>query len=416
MTLSSAPTQLHGRDWIQQLLQSYPAELLAQPQRQQAIARLSELGIPTRRDEAWKYTDVSELLARPAHAPARVESDPSPEDLSTWPEAVAQVVLVNGRYCPNLSKLEALPAGIQIESVNEAPLSIAQPDAWLLLNAACRPETLVLKVSGVIEQPVHVLCLTHAPTSDIASHAHIQVIASPNSQLTLIEEHRSSQPTAHLSNTLVEIQAGANAGLVHLLLQGASEASYVLNHTAIDQARDSRYTNHTMQGGSALTRHSQEILQSGSHAQTNLYELAILTGSQQADTYAIIDHQAPEGSSRQEHKCVADDHSRGTFNSTLRVRQVAQHTDASQSSRNLILSDKARIYTRPQLEIVADDVKCAHGATISQLEDHELFYLQSRGIDPETARHLLTYGFMAELIDRIPVTSVREQIRKRLAS
>ncbi|NJL98579.1 MAG: Fe-S cluster assembly protein SufD [Synechococcaceae cyanobacterium SM2_3_2] len=416
MTLS--PMQLYGRDWIEQLLQSYPAELLAQPQRQQAIARLSELGIPTRRDEAWKYTDMSELLARPTHAPAWVETEPCQplaDDLCTWPEAVAQMVLVNGRYCPNLSKLAALPAGIQIETVIEAPLSIAQPDAWLLLNAACRPETLVLKVSGVIEQPVHVLCLTHAPNSDIASHAHIQVIASPNSQLTLIEEHRSSQPTAHLSNTLVEIQMGANAGFVHLLLQGASEASYGLNHTAIDQARDSRYTNHTFQGGSALTRHSQEILQSGSHAQTDLYELAILTGSQQADTYAIIDHQASEGSSRQEHKCVADDQSRGTFNSTLRVRQVAQHTDASQSSRNLILSDKARIYTRPQLEIVADDVKCAHGATISQLEDDELFYLQSRGIDPDTARHLLTYGFMAELIDRIPVTSVREQLRSRYA-
>ncbi len=405
---------LWGQDWLNRLLNH--CSFAEGSDRQQAVLQLRELGIPTRQDEAWKYTDLTGLINQAFELADSVGFEPNLRDLSerfTWPEAKIRITLVNGRLDRTLSNLAHLPAGIQIESVSEAQSTWDQPDTWSLLNRACSPEVLRIDIGShqLIEHPIHVLCLTYSETGFVVSLPRIQVIAGTGSKVTLIEDHHNLKTPINLSNTITEIKLEPNANLTHILLHGDSQESYFINQTAVRQERDSRYINHTVQGGSILTRHSLHISQQGSQAETILNELSLLKGKQQADSYSVIDHQAPYGSSQQHHKCVAEDHSRGTFNGRLRVRQAAQKTDASQSSRNLLLSEKARIYTRPQLEIVADDVKCAHGATISQLDDNELFYLRSRGIPPILARQLLTYGFVVELIDRIPVASIRESIK-----
>lgn len=403
---------LWGQDWLNRLLNH--GSFADSAHRHQAMVRLRELGIPTRQDEAWKYTDLSDLISQSFGLADAVTLDPKLSQLFAWPEAKICIALVNGRLAPALSNLTDLPAGIQIESVSEAQFSLAQPDTWSLLNQACSPEVLRIHVGSnhVIEHPIHVLCLTYSETGSVVSLPRIQVIVAAGSQVVLVEDHHNLKTPVNLSNALTEIELGANGHLTHILLQGGSQEAYFINQTAVHQERDSRYINHTVQGGSILTRHSVHIHQTGSQAESILSELSLLKGHQQADTYSVIDHQAPYGSSQQQHRCVADGHSRGTFNGTLRVRQAAQKTDASQSSRNLLLSDKARIYTRPQLEIVADDVQCAHGATISQLEEDQLFYLSSRGIPLDLAQQLLIYGFVAELIERIPFASIRDAIKQ----
>lgn len=407
-------SMLWGQDWLNRLINqgSFPDG----SHRHQAVVRLRELGIPTRQDEAWKYTDLTDLIRQTFELAGSVSLEPNLRDLSehfTWPEAKIRITLVNGRLDRTLSDLSHLPAGIQVESVSEAQFSWDQPDTWSLLNQACSPEVLRIQVGShqFIEHPIHLLCLTYSEAGFVVSLPRIQVMAATGSQVTLIEDHHNLRTPINLSNTLTEIKLEPNANLTHILLHGDGQEAYFINQTAVHQERDSRYINHTVQGGSTLTRHTLHISQQGSQAETILNELSLLKGKQQADSYSVIDHQAPYGCSQQQHKCVVEDHSRGTFNGRLRVRQAAQKTDASQSSRNLLLSEKARIYTRPQLEIVADDVKCAHGATISQIDSDELFYLRSRGIDPELARQLLTYGFVVELIDRIPVASIRESIK-----
>ncbi|MEH1948298.1 MAG: Fe-S cluster assembly protein SufD, partial [Nostoc sp.] len=184
--------------------------------------------------------------------------------------------------------------------------------------------------------------------------------------------------------------------------------AFHIGKTAIAQARDSRYTCHAITLGAKLSRHNLEILQTGEQTQTTLNGLTIISGKQLSDTHSAIALNYPHGISDQLHKCIVGDRAHAVFNGKVLVPKRAQLTNASQLNRNLLLSSKARIDTKPQLEITADNVKCAHGATVSQLEDDEIFYLQSRGIDENDARKLLINAFAAEIINQIPVPSLRE--------
>ncbi|MFQ3584296.1 MAG: Fe-S cluster assembly protein SufD, partial [Cyanobacteriota bacterium] len=174
--------------------------------------------------------------------------------------------------------------------------------------------------------------------------------------------------------------------------------------------RDSHYQQHALQWGSQFSRHNLEITQIGSQAHTDLKGLTLLCGSQHSDTHSRLVHQVPQGSSRQLHKCIVDETAHAVFRGRVLVCQAAQLTDAAQSNRNLLLSPKARVDTQPQLEIFADNVKCAHGATVSQLETEEIFYLQSRGIAQEQARQLLTYAFAAEVLAGIPLATLSQKL------
>jgi Fe-S cluster assembly protein SufD len=178
----------------------------------------------------------------------------------------------------------------------------------------------------------------------------------------------------------------------------------------VSQGRDARYVCNAISLGASLSRHNLEIYQQGAQSDTQLYGLSLLEGDRTADTHSLIVFNAPHGTAKQLNKCIADDRSHGVFNGRIYVPKIAQETDASQLSRNLLLSSKARIDTKPELEIVADNVKCAHGATVSQLEEDEVFYLQSRGIDAIAARKLLKFAFAVEVLNKIPVVSLRDRL------
>jgi Fe-S cluster assembly protein SufD len=231
----------------------------------------------------------------------------------------------------------------------------------------------------------------------------------------LVEEYRNldnSKQEVYFTDAVTEIWLEDNAEVSHVRLQQDSESAFHIGKTVISQGRYSRYRCSAIALGAKLSRHNFEIFQTGEQTETTLNGLTIVKGTQLADTHSVIALNHPYGKSQQLHKCIVGDRAHSVFNGKILVPKPAQLTDATQLNRNLLLSSKARVDTKPQLEITADNVKCAHGATVSQLEDDEIFYLQSRGIDENDARKLLINAFANEIIDQIPVSSLAEKLTK----
>jgi Fe-S cluster assembly protein SufD len=198
----------------------------------------------------------------------------------------------------------------------------------------------------------------------------------------------------------------------HVRVQREAAAAFHVATSAVRLERDATYSSVSVALGARISRHTLNVLQAGEGASIALDGLALIHERQLADTHSFVDHAHPNGTSRQLHKCVVGGHAHAVFNGRILVRQGAQLTNSAQQSRNLLLSQRAHVDTKPQLEIFADDVKCAHGAAIGQLEAEEMFYLRSRGLSELAARNLLTYGFAAEIVDRIPVASVKAGLRR----
>jgi Fe-S cluster assembly protein SufD len=230
--------------------------------------------------------------------------------------------------------------------------------------------------------------------------------------VTVVEDYVGLQDGASCVNAVTEIAVGPNAHVRHVRRQREGPASFHIATCAVRLERDASYRSVAVAVGARISRYNLNVLQAGEGTSCQLDGLALIRDRQLADTHSFIDHAHPHGTSRQLHKCVVGGHAHAVFNGRIMVRRGAQRTDSAQASRNLLLSRRAHVDTKPQLEIFADDVKCAHGATVGQLEAEELFYLQSRGLGERVARGLLTYGFAAEIVDRIPVPSIVESLRR----
>jgi Fe-S cluster assembly protein SufD len=399
----------------------------------QAAVRVQELAIPSIRDEEWRFTDLSALVAIAFIANT---SDPESVDLAEIesllvPEALNRAVFINGSYAPWLSSIQDSLAGLFVGSLGEAfrtdtlPVAVQQQltqvasseDAFTLLNTASFTDTAVIWVgkNQQIKAPIHLLFLSLSGAEPLVNHPRCFVLAESGSNLTLIEEYVTLGCQADFSNAVTEIWVQDNAEVNHTRVQHQSETTFHIGKTTVSQARDSRYTCNAITWGAKLSRHNLEIVSQGEQTETHLNGLTRIAGDQLADTHSTIAHTQPHGMSRQVHKCIVSDRAHAVFNGKILVPKAAQLTDAAQLSRNLLLSPKARVDTKPQLEIVADNVKCAHGATVSQLEADEIFYLQSRGINREMACDLLVYAFATDVLNRILIASVRDRLTQRLA-
>jgi Fe-S cluster assembly protein SufD len=260
------------------------------------------------------------------------------------------------------------------------------------------------------ETPIHLLFISTTAEKATISHPRALVVVESGSSLTLLEQYVSLGEGTYFTNPVTEIWIAANAEVNHTRLQQDSQNAFHIGKTAVSQARDSRYTCNAISYGAQLSRHHLEVYQTGEQTETTLNGLTMIGGDQVADTHSLISLTKPHGTSSQVHKCIVDDRAHAIFNGKIFVPKPAQLTNAGQLSRNLLLSPKARVDTKPQLEITADNVKCSHGATVSQLESDEVFYLQSRGIDADTARRLLTSAFAYEVIREISFPSLRESL------
>ncbi|HZU53378.1 MAG TPA: Fe-S cluster assembly protein SufD, partial [Holophagaceae bacterium] len=333
-----------------------------------------------------------------------------------------RLVFVNGHPDPHHSCVSGLPAGVRLMPLAQASeaasalgtvLDAEAMDAFAALNTARFTDGAFIFVPrGVkVESPLHLLFLTQAERESVLALPRILILLEPGAELELIEEHAGEG--AYLSAPVVEVKLGENAQLRHERVQRQSEEAFHIGSLAADLARDARYLSRTISFGGRLSRETPHAtLATGT--ELALDGLALLDGQQVADTHSTILHAAPHAQSRQVHKAIVDGHARAIFNGRILVAPFAAGTDAQQQSRNLLLSEHARVDTKPQLEIENDDVKCAHGAAIGQLDADELFYLQSRGLDLPSAKNLLTYGFASDLIGRIPVASLRRSLRQQV--
>ena len=389
--------------------------------RDAALARFADTGFPTLRDEDWKYTNVAPIEASrfafappPAGVPTR-----SQIDALLLPGAHA-LVFVDGRFAPALSRPGKLPPGATLGSVADA---LAQdPDrvralwedhagsAFAALNQACAGDGAYVRLAaGVrLDAPIQLLFIT--TQAGVATHCRSLVMAEEGARACVVEQHVSWADQPSLGNHVTRIAVGPGAAVEHHKLQNESAAAF---HIAAVEARLSErgeFASSSFALGAALSRADIRVALDAEGASCTLDGLYLADGQRHVDHHTRIDHLKPGGTSRELYKGVLADAGRAVFNGRLVVHRDAQRSDASQSNRNLLLSDAAEVDTQPQLEIYADDVQCSHGATVGQLDADQLFYLRSRGVSDAAARAWLTYAFAAEMVERVQLAPLRAQL------
>jgi Fe-S cluster assembly protein SufD len=252
------------------------------------------------------------------------------------------------------------------------------------------------------------------PSAQDSNFPRVLIVAEENSSATVIESFVSNGDERYFTNAIAEIVVKDGARLDHYRLQRESHNAFHVSTTSAELGRASRYYTTSINLGAQLARHDVSVVMDHEGAETSVDGLYMVGQDQHTDTHSVIDHKQPHCNSHQLYKGILDGNGRAVFNGKIFVREGAQKTDAMQTNKNLLLSDKARVDTKPQLEIFADDVKCAHGAAVGQIDPEELFYLETRGITAELGRSLLTYGFAEEVIGKIKLESIRSQLDQRV--
>jgi Fe-S cluster assembly protein SufD len=398
--------------------------------RAHALERANALSVPTPRDEEWRFTDLAPLT-RLSFQPVREAGTIEAASLRArfLPEAQAHLVFVDGVFRAELSRLAAadgmlvseLRAAIQgghgpALQAHLGAMATCESNVFCALNTAFlhHGALIVLAEDAVAGAPVHIL---HIATRHEAPHAiypRTLLVAGRNSRCTVVEDFVGVADAAYFSAPVTEMALAAGASVAHVRLQREAAGGFQLGTCAVSQAAGSRYGSASVVLGARLSRLDLAVTHAGPGCETALDGLTLVGGRQLADSHTMVDHAHPEGRLRQLHKCVVSGAGHAVFNGKVLVRQGAQRTDAVQSCRGLVLSPRAHIDAKPQLEIFADDVKCGHGAAIGQLDPEEAFYLQSRGLSEAAARNLLTYGFAAEIVGRIPVPSLARELERTL--
>jgi Fe-S cluster assembly protein SufD len=393
-----------------------------------AIDRFEQLGFPTVHDEEFKYTNLA-ALAKESFQPAVSAAEFVDDNIArfAYPETTnAHLVVVNGFLRDDLSTRTGLDEIVAIDlfsAVADARYNkIARK--YLARNANYHDNGLkalntAFLQSGVflwipknvkLETPLQITFLSDATAANFVSFPRLLVVAEENSSATLIESFVSTGDEGHFTNAIAEIVVKDGARLEHYRLQNENRKVFHVGATAAELGRASSYAANSINLGAQLARHDISVVMDHEGAECSVDGLYVAGSNQHTDTHSVIDHKQPHCTSHQLYKGILDGNARAVFNGKIFVREGAQKTDAMQTNKNLLLSPQARVDTKPQLEIYADDVKCAHGAAVGQIDEEELFYLQARGLNPELGRKLLTYGFAEEVIGRIKIDSIRAQL------
>ncbi|PSR15176.1 Fe-S cluster assembly protein SufD [filamentous cyanobacterium CCP3] len=414
---------------VQRVQTAVPAELELGELRSRAEALLNEQTFPSTRDEDWRFTDLSAMLSLEFTGAGEAAVDEAAiADLRLPETAGAQIVVVNGRVSAALSQLENLPSDVVVGSLLSHPdllsklgerlaQSSGSHEVFTALNTVGFQDAVVvwLPRNVVVKSPIQIIYISKPQENPVIVQPRCLVVAESGSAATLVEDFWGNTSESQFTNSVTELWLDANAHLTHSRIQREGAGTFHIGKTAVTQARDSQYIGTAVDFGARLARHNWEIYQTGEQTTTKIYGLGAIAANQHIDTHSLVALSHPYGVVEQQHKVIVDDHAHSVFNGRVAVAQKAQLTNASQLNRNLLLSDKARVDTKPQLEIVADNVKCAHGATVSQLQADEIFYLQSRGISAPQAQRLLIYAFAMEMLEKIPVESLRSRLAETIA-
>ncbi len=393
----------------------------AAAERRAAFARYAERGLPHRRVEEWKYTDLraalrdaAPLAERPAAVPAGAPDLGAPRFL-----------IANGHV---LSAPASLPAGVTAVSLREALTAghpalsalgdpLAAGNAAVELNTAFMTDGIILTVeSGVtVTEPLH-LAFVNEGSQPFATAARVLVMVGGGASVTLLETHQGPAGVAYQPNTMVEIVAGDGARVDHARLNGEGDAAIVLSSLSLRLGRETELTSVNGVFGAALSRHQVFATFAGESAKASINGLALLSRTQHADSTLVVDHAEPGGESRELFRTVVDDEAAGVFQGKIIVRQKAQKTDGRMMSGALLLGEASAMYNKPELEIFADDVACAHGATCGALDEDLLFYLMARGLPKPEAEALLLQAFVGEVVETVSNEAMREVLTGRIES
>lgn len=417
-----------SNSYLDNLLKSWqrpPASFWLDQLRANAMDRAGMLRMPTTQDEEWRFTDISPLSCLPypvAHATPKAQlSDTKHCYLE---EASCRLVFVDGQFAPELSNIASNASAIIGNLLSLLPthgdtiarylgrLAEFQNDVFTALNTAFLHDSacIIIPKDKSVITPIHLLFISKQ--TEVTSYPRCLLIAEAGSNATIIEDYITTEEAPYVTNSVVEMSLADSAHVNHIRVQRDNQQAFHIGNCTVSLAHASQYHSVSITLGAYISRYNLNVMLSGEGAECVADGLVLISGRQLADTHTFIDHAKPHGKSRQLHKCIVDGMAHGVFNGKIKVRPHAQLTDSAQLSRNLLLTNKARIDTKPQLEIFADDVKCAHGATVGQLDKEEIFYLKSRGLSDLTARNLLTYAFGGEVIDRIPISSLKRQLEE----
>ena len=397
-----------------------------------AMDRFEQLGFPSVRDEEWKYTNLA-TLAKERFVPIISGNQLGTGNVSrfAYPETDgAHLVVVNGFLREDLSTITALGDVVATDlfravadaRYNKVIRKYLARNAGYHNNGLTALNTAFLQ-SGVflcipknvkLEKPVQITFI--GGTANGANFPRVLVVAEENSSATLIENFVARGEERYFTNAVAEVVLKDGAHLEHYRLQRENKNAFHVSTTSAELGRASRYDTTSINLGAQLSRHDISVVMDHEGAETSVDGLYMVDSDQHTDTHSVIDHKQPHCNSHQLYKGILDGNGRAVFNGKIFVREGAQKTDAMQTNKNLLLSPQARVDTKPQLEIYADDVKCAHGAAVGQIDEEELFYLEARGLNPELGRSLLTYGFAEEVIGKIKIDSIRAQLDEAVMS
>lgn len=410
-------TPKHGignLDWLEQA-------------RLHALEWVGQHGFPTRKNEDWKYTELEPILAVPFQAPlsgsgSRVTADVisrAAVDLGG-----PRLVFINGHFAAEFSRLTGVPSGVAVTTL--ASVMAENPErlepffsdtpgehaAFAAFNDVLAEDGAFIHLApgATVEDPIQLVFFSDTQGVPLMSSPRSVIIADSDSRATIIETYAGTNGDVYLTNAVTQVVLDDSAQIDHYKVQNEPLTAFHVALLDVREARNSRFSSHSVMLGSRIARHEVRVLLEGVEAEVSLDGIYLPRGEQVHDNTIFVDHVATHCSSHQLYKGVLEGRGHGVFNGQIMVRHGADGTDANQKNQNLILSDHAQVDTRPRLEIYTDDVKCTHGAAVGQLDDEALLYLRTRGISQESARGLLVYAFVQEMVDRIELEPLRVQL------
>lgn len=401
--------------------------------RLEAIDIFDKQGFPKRKDEEWRFTNLAPLLK------TDYKLFPETEEVSIGYKDIKQyllhdmdtydIVFVNGVYSSYLSSTTHEEADICVlscamekmvyRSVIENYYGKIAPkeESLVSLNTAFFQDGAYIYVPDkvILSKPIQIIFLSTAAEDEVMYHPRNLIVIGKNSQAQIIERHQTINAKPNLTNSVTEIHVGKNSELDYYKIQNDTQEASLLDHTYIEQERDSVASVHTFSFGGNLTRNDLNFIQKGENCNSILNGITVIGGKQHVDHHTKVDHQYPHCASHELYKGIYDDSSHGVFNGKIYVHPEAQKLNSFQQNNNVLLTNKAAIDTKPQLEIFADDVRCTHGCTVGQLDELALFYMQQRGIPKKEAQALLLYTFAAEVLEHVKISQIKNRITAIIA-
>jgi Fe-S cluster assembly protein SufD len=388
--------------------------------RKRAIERFADEGWPSTKQESWRHTSLA-TLAQQTFLPAAKASAAAQAQAVRQGEPGHWLVFVDGLYAPELSDVGALPAGAEVRALSQALVDAPdhvqdgfgnerQGSSIAALNLALMSDGAFIRLARgvVLEQPIHLVFI--AASEQAASFPRNIIQADAGAAADIVEHYIGQGSSTTLTNTVTRANLAPDARITHIKLQQETEQAFHLGILDVEQAKGSVFNSHSMSFGARLARHDIVTTFTGQRCETLLNGLYYVDGRRHVDHHTLIGHAQPHGVSREYYRGILADTARGVFGGRILVSPGADGTDAVQRSDSLLLSRLAKADARPELEIYADDVKCAHGATVGQISEESMFYLRTRGMNEADARNLLTYAFAAQALERIEIASVRERV------